>query len=156
MRLIFITTIILLHYSYSSKGQSNPWSSRVEQTLPTYVPLPINEIAEAGRILEAREAAKNRATIKAYREFYAATENFKAATNGHHNVVLILNGKEIGQGRVFVMDNRIQTLFLGKNRFASSTGLRITSEIKDAYNKLFLEYDSRLTPIEVYFTNLFL
>lgn len=155
MKNYLIVTTLLILLSQFSFGQSNPWTSRVEQTLPSYVPLPLNELMGAAMIMSAREAEKTKATIRAYKDLHLETKYFKSAKSGDHNVILILGDKEIANGRVSVLNNRVNALYAGDGKYDTSRGLRSVSEINRAYTKIYIQLDRELIPIEVYFIDLF-
>src|SRR5690606_33615641 len=112
------TTILLTAILCSVKlisAQSNPWYTGAGQTLPEYVPLPMDRLYEAGQILqnrydaEARDLlAKEAESILSHRELHFTTRHFKKAYNGTHNVATIIQGKRLTKAKVTVSDNFIQ------------------------------------------------
>lgn len=149
-------TIAFLFSFLITKGQQNPWfDGGVKQTLPQYVPMPIDALRSAGQAVQLREEAKTKATIKAHRELYSSVQYFKNPRNGNHTAILIFADQYIVKAVANVIDNRLQSLIIGDRKLKVSAELKITSEVKKAYNKAFLSVDEELIPIDIYFTDLY-
>lgn len=153
--------IIFLAITNTALAQ-NPWKTAVEQTLPEYIPLPMDRLFQAGQIFQNKHnteikelLARDAESIRAHRELHLETKYFKNLFNGTHEVTTIIQGKRITKAKVVVSNNLIQKFILGNEIYTAPEKLKVPSEIINGYCKVFAEYNASLIPIEFYFTDLY-
>lgn len=103
--------------------------------------------------LAIKEAIKE--DINNYRQYYNSIPYFKIPKDGNYQTVAIMNNELKIEVNVSVINNRI-TSINAKQTLNSSNGLKVTSDIKNGYSKVFQEYQGKMMIIEIYFPDLYL
>lgn len=148
-----ILILLMIFLIKESKAQLNRYSGPgVESTLKKNDPLISDQM-----LIEAMKARKAQIAqeISNFKEYYSSLQYFKTASNGTLKGLLINNNEFMIEQFVNIKDNKIISIE-SKSPMNSSNGLRVPSEIKNGYSKVFYNYENQLWVIEVYFEELFL
>lgn len=150
MKLSLKLILLLVFTSGSISAQINRYSRPAEQTLERYVPV----TATKESVAYLAEINKSIAIVRSYKQYYNSIRSFKEVPNGTFKAVVIIDEILKLDGFVTVADSKVKKLML-KNAYDSTNGLHITSNINNAYTKVFLNEDDKMIPVDVYIPEFF-
>lgn len=151
MEKITIAIIIVILISINnSEAQINRFTKPIENTLETDESSSLTAKLLALKI----KNDKLKAIVLSYKQYYNSIESFKNVVDGRFKAIVIVDESLKGDGYVSIINGRVTKLEL-RESYDVDKGLMITSKVKNAHNRLFLNLNDEIIPVDVYLPDFF-
>ena len=150
----FILTLFYVMCLISTRGQINSSIKPIENKLESHQSPNMGMLYELAKHAQSAQLAKVNAEINSFLEYYKAFNFFKKADDGKYTVTLIVDNYTKQEASVDVRNNMVVSVELNKV-YTTSNGLKVPTEINNAYSKVFLDLNGNLVAMNLYFTSLF-